>query len=146
MSTKHRNNVARNILAPMALVAAKQRVGKEDAAEVELPILVHFDAAKRGQGTGAGQQRIYKHLIAAQCIAQRTQSRSFYDITVKACDALMKASKRPTKLLDLTTGEYHAIRQALSWYLRALPMLEVGVASGAWQFADAILNNMPNAA
>lgn len=146
MSTRNRNNTARNILTPLATIVAKQRVGEEDAKEIELPILCHFDAAKRGQCTNLGQQHLYMHLLAAQCIAARTKSRQFYDVTVKACDALMKASRRPTELLDLTTGEYNAIRSALSIYLRALPAMEVGVASGAWQFADRIMNTMPNAA
>jgi hypothetical protein len=65
---------------------------------------------------------------------------------MKACDALMKASRRPTKLLDLTTQEYQSIRYAISWYLRAMPAMEVGVLSGACEFAEAILNKVPDAA
>jgi hypothetical protein len=145
MSTK-RDNTARNILTPLALVAGKQRVGEEDADAIALPLLCHFDAAKRGQCNNVGQQHLYKQLLAAQCVAVRTKSRAFYQITVDACDALMKASMRPTKLLDLTTREYETIKKAIGWYLKALPMLEEGVLSNACQFAERIMEVTPNAA
>jgi hypothetical protein len=146
MSTRNRNNTARNIIVPIARLAGKTRVGQDDADTIAMPLLLHFDAAHRGQCSNVGQQHLYKHLLAAQCVAVRTKSRAFYQITVDACDALMKASMRPTQLLDLTTGEYQKIRKAIGWYVRALPMLEVGVLSGACEFAEAILNRVPEAA
>lgn len=145
MSTRNRGN-ARNIITPLVTLAGKTRVGEEDAKTISLPLLLHFDAAHRGQCNNVGQQHLYKHLLAAQCVAVRTKSKAFYQITVDACDALMKASMRPTQLLDLTTKEYAAMRKAIGWYVKALPMLEVGVLSGACEFAEAILNRVPDAA
>jgi hypothetical protein len=124
--TKHLNPAS-----ALVAIARKQRVGEEDASLIGLPVLIHLDAAKRGQGPAAGQQFLYQHLIMASFIASRTQSKAFHAAVVAAVDALMKASKRPTKLLDLTTSEYTALRTAFSWYLRALPSLEVGLLNDA---------------
>lgn len=48
---------------------------------------------------------------------------------------LRKACARPTALLDLTTAEYAAIRLAISYYVRALPKLEVGVLAAGYEKA-----------
>jgi hypothetical protein len=50
-----------------------------------------------------------------------TGNKPLYLVGVKARDALRKACARPTQLLDLTTGEYAAIRLAVSNYVRHCP-------------------------
>lgn len=116
----------KGVINPLALVAAKQKVGEDDANEIALPVLVHLDAAKRGQGTAAGFNHLVLHVIIAAHVAAGTKSRTFYDCATRAYAALLKAGERKTKLLDLTTGEYASLRAAISMYLRALPNLEVG--------------------
>lgn len=127
MSTKKAN------INPLILVACKQKVGEEDASQIALPVLIHLDAAKRGQCTGAGCNFLTSHLIMASYIAAATKSKAFHDAVTKAYAMLEKAAARPTSLLDLTTTEYQAIRTAISWYLRSLPRLEVGVLNQACQ-------------
>lgn len=138
MSARHKIGL-RSILAPVALIAKKQRVGQEDRDKIELPLLIHLDAAKRGQGPNVGQQFLYQHLVIASYIAARTKSKPFHDAVVKANDALSKASLRPTVALDLTTGEYAAIRLAFAIYLRALPQVEIGVMDEACKAAERLM-------
>lgn len=121
MSTKKAN------INPLFLVAVKQKVGQEDADALALPVLVHFDAAKRGECTAAGANHLTLHLIIAAYIAAKTRSKTFYDCVQRAYKALEKACARPTKLLDLTTMEYTTLRAAFSMYVRALPNVEVGL-------------------
>lgn len=143
MSTKRKPiDKDRQRLTPLMLIAAKQRIGQEDADFIELPIWIHLDAAKRGQEPAQGQQHLYMHLLAAQMIAARLQNRVMYDATVAANDALMKASQRPTELLDLTTGEYKAIRKAFSMYFRFLPMMECGIVDRACSEANRLMSTM----
>jgi hypothetical protein len=123
-------------LNPLALVACKQRVGKEDANAVALPLMCHFDAAHRGQCTGSGANHLTTHLIIASYIAAATKSKAFHDLVTKAYAMLRKAAARPTKLLDLTTAEYAALKQAFAWYLRALPQIEVGLLAQACAAAE----------
>jgi hypothetical protein len=113
------------------LVAAKQRVGQEDADLIALPLLAWLDAAKRGQCTGTGCNHLTTHLIIASYLAARTKSKAFHTLVTRAYDQLRKAAERPTHLLDLTTGEYQSLRLAFSWYLRALPQIEVGMLNEA---------------
>jgi hypothetical protein len=124
---------------PLILVAAKQKVGEEDANEMALPVLVHFDAAKRGQCTAAGANHLTLHLICAAYIAAQTKSKTFYDCVQRAYAALMKAADRPTKLLDLTTGEYASMRAAISMYIRALPKVEVWLMNEASKHAARVM-------
>lgn len=131
-------------IAPMLTLVGKQKVGNEDADAVALPLLIHFDAAKRGQGPAVGQQHLYKHLIMAQLLAAWTKSQVMYDATVKACDALMKASQRPTELLDLSTSEYTAMRKAYGMYLRILPIVEVAMYGRAGDEAERLMGNISN--
>lgn len=127
MSTKKAN------INPLVLIACKQRVGDDDANSIALPVLIHLDAAKRGQGTAAGCNFLTSHLITASYIAAATKSKTFHDAVTKAYAMLEKAAARPTALLDLTTQEYQSIRTAISWYLRSLPRLEVGMLNQACQ-------------
>lgn len=125
---------------PLMLVVAKQRVGDEDADLIALPLLLHFDAAKRGQCTAAGCNHLTTHLLIASYIAAHTKSKQFHDIITKAYSMLMKAADRPTHLLDLTTSEYQALRSAFSWYLRSLPMVQIGMLTAACQTADRMMS------
>lgn len=128
-------------LVPMLTLIGKQKMGKEDADGIALPLLAHFDAAKRGQGPAVGQQHMYKHLIMAQILAARTKNRSLYDATMMACDALMKASQRPTNLLDLSTSEYVVMRKAFGIYIRLLPFFEVSMYSQVGREAEILMGS-----
>lgn len=124
---------------PLVLVAAKQKVGQEDADIMALPVLVHFDAAKRGQCTAAGANHLTLHMIVAAYIAAHTKSRAFYDCVQRAYAALSKAAARPTTLLDLTTGEYACLRPAIALYVRALPNVEVWLMNAASKHAAGVM-------
>lgn len=132
--------VPRDLINPLALVACKQRVGDEDANDIALPVLIHFDAAKRGQCTAAGCNFLTSHLIIAAFLASATRSKAFHECVDRAYQALMKAASRPTDTLDLTTSEYSALRAAFSLYLRALPSVEVGVLSRACAHSAKVMN------
>lgn len=125
VSTKKSN------INPLALIACKQQVGQEDTDAIALPVLLHLDAAKRGRCTAAGCNHLTSHLITASYIAAATKSKAFHEAVTKAYSMLEKAAARPTDELDLTTTEYQAIRTAISWYLRSLPRIEVGMLSQA---------------
>lgn len=131
--------MTRVLANPLALVACKQKVGAEDAALIELPVLIHLDAAKRGQCTNAGVNFLTTHLIIASYIAMRTRSKHFHELVTAAYAALGKASDRPTKLLDLTTGEYQVLRRAIALYLAAMPDVEVGVMAEACAAAEKMM-------
>lgn len=124
---------------PLMLVAAKQRVGEEDANAISLPVLCWLDAAKRGQCTNTGLNHLTTHVIISSWIAARTQSKTFHDSCTVAFDMLRKAAMRPGDLVALTTTEYQAIRKAFGWYIRALPNCEVLTLSRACQEAEKIM-------
>jgi hypothetical protein len=75
-------------------------------------------------------------------IAARTKSRAFYNLMHSAGEALNKAMRRPTEQLNLTTGEYQAIRTGVSWYLRSLPSVEVGALNEACMVAARALGEL----
>lgn len=127
------------VINPLVLVAAKQRVGKDDADAIALPVLVWFDAAKRGQCTNTGLNHLTTHVIIASWIAARTRSKAFHDACSHAFDMLRKAAMRPGDLVALTTKEYEACKKALGWYVRALPNCEVLTLSKACQEAERIM-------
>jgi hypothetical protein len=139
MSTKSRTIDRRHLIVPIARLAGKQRVGQEEADELTLPTLVYLDAAKRGACPHAGYNSLATTLLAAASIAQQTKSKRFYDLVNAAYNMLVKAGLRPTALLDLTTTEYQAIRSAIAWYVRSLPVIEVGVLSRAYARAQAMM-------
>lgn len=122
------------------LLNFKQKVGEEDAQAIAMPIMIHLDCAKREACTAAGANFLTKHLIIASYIAARKQSQRFHDQVTKAYAALGKASARPTELLDLTTGEYKAIKLAIKTYLLALPNVEVGILNDASNATQELLN------
>lgn len=121
---------------PLVLLCKKQAVGIEDADSIALMVLLHFDAAKRGVCTNGGANFLTRNLIMGSYIAARTKSKQFHDAITNAYNALKKASDRPTKDLALATSEYQTIRKGLSWYLRALPQVEIGVMSEACRVAE----------
>ncbi len=112
---------------PLDLLAAKQLVGEKEGDKTALLVLVALDAAKRGAAPAALANTLTEHLLTSAAIWSQQGNRPLYDVAVVAWQALLKAGARPTRLLDLTTGEYAAIRRAIACYVRALPLLEVGV-------------------
>lgn len=124
---------------PLHLIAAKQKVGQEDTDSIELMVMCHFDAAKRGQCTGAGANFMTTHLIIASYIASRLKSSDFHGRVTQAYIALKRASDRPTQLLDLTTGEYKLLQTAWRWYFRSMPQVEVGVMAEACAYAQSAM-------
>lgn len=131
----------RDVINPLLLVVAKQPVGQEDADAIALPVLAHFDAAKRGQCTAAGCNHLTTHLLIAAHIASATKSKTFYETVNKAYNALMKAAERPTKLLDLSTTEYKSLRAAFSMYIRALPRVEIARMTAACKHAETVMSS-----
>lgn len=120
---------------PLDLLAAKQAVGREDADATALVVLIALDAAKRGMAPASLANTLTEHLLTSAAIWSQQGNRRLYDKSVLAWTALRKACARPTALLDLTTGEYAAIRLSIAYYVRALPKLEVGVLAVAYDKA-----------
>lgn len=119
----------------LLLFGAKQLVGQADADAIALPLMIHLDAAHRDAGTDAGCNFMARHLIVASLIAARTRSQAFYEQVQEAFAMLKKSAARDTKRIDLTTGEYTALRAAFAVYLQALPKVEVGLMAEAWRVA-----------
>lgn len=130
---------ARPSFSPLNLIAMKQKVGQADADTIALPLLAHLDGAKRGRGSVGCHQFLTLHLIIAVAIASQIGARKFYDQGVAAYAALEKSAARPTKELDLTTGEYKVIRAAFASYLCALPQLEIATMYKASQHAARVM-------
>ncbi len=125
---------------PLRLLAGKTALGQEVANQVALPVLISLDAAKRSRAPASLANILTQHLLIATVIWTSLKNRPVYDSTVAAWDALKKACERPTQLLDLTTGEYQAIRKALSYYVRALPYVELKTFTYAGEIALRELN------
>lgn len=111
---------------PLEVLAAKQVAGQEDADATALVVLIALDAAKRGLAPVHLTNVLTEHLLTAAAVWSQMGNRKLYDAAVVAWQAQCKACARPTALLEFTTGEYAAIRLAISHYVRALPVLEVG--------------------
>jgi len=112
---------------PLDVLAAKRLIEPEDADKIAMLVLIALDAAKRGQAPASLANTLTEHLLTSAAIWSQQGNRRLYDKSVLAWTALRKACARPTALLDLTTGEYAAIRLSIAYYVRALPKLEVGV-------------------
>lgn len=125
----------KRIVNPIAVLGAKQRLGEDDAKQFALIPLIFLDAAKRGKCPHAGYNTLATTILAAASIASQTRSKAFYDLANRAYGLLVKAGMRPTDSLDLTTTEYNAVRAVISWYVRALPTLEIGIFSRAYSLA-----------
>lgn len=126
-------------MTPFELIARKQAVGREYADEVELYVLCHFDAAKRGRCTGPGFNFVSQHLVMAFFIGARLKSAPLMAVTQAAGEAWNKAGNRQTECADLTTGEYAAMRAGLRAYFRALPKVEAGTYREACNVADRVM-------
>jgi hypothetical protein len=126
---------ARFLLNPLDVLAGKQSVGQEEADKTALLVLIALDAAKRGAAPASLANALTEHLLTSAAIWSQQGNRPLYDKTVLAWGHLRKACARPTALLDLTTGEYAVIRLAISYYVRALPKLEVGVLAAGYEKA-----------
>lgn len=122
-------------LNPLTLLAGKQLVGQEEGDKTALLVLIALDAAKRGAAPGALANTLTEHLLTSAAVWSHQGNRRLYDKAVLAWTALRKTCARPTELLDLTTGEYAAIRLAISYYVRALPKLEVGALAVGYEKA-----------
>jgi hypothetical protein len=121
------------------LIALKQKVGREYAAEAELFVLCHFDAAKRGKLGPVGYNFISRHLVIAQYIGARLKSAKLLEPAKLAGIAWQRAGARPGTDASLTTNEYTAMRAGLSAYFRALPQIEAGTYRQAVNVADQIM-------
>lgn len=115
------------IADPLDLLAAKRRIDADTVDQLALAVLLALDAAKRSAAPASVANTLTEHLLTSVAIWSQTGNKPLYLIGAKAWQALIKACARPTELLDLTTGEYAAIRRAISYYLRALPQIEIGV-------------------
>lgn len=125
----------RFVLNPLALLEAKQLVGEEEGDKTALLVLIALDAAKRGAAPASLANTLTEHLLTSAAIWSQQGNRRLYQVAVAAWTALLKACARPTELLDLTTGEYAAIRLAIGYYVRALPLLEVGALAAGYEKA-----------
>ena len=117
----------RPMIDPIVFLTKKQLIGQADTDKIELPVLVHFDAAKRGRITNPGYNFISRHLVMANFLAVRLKSRSFQTISECAGKLWSKAGSRPGEFASLTTKEYAAIRACLGVYFRHLPRVEIGL-------------------
>lgn len=140
------NPTRSSLINPLNLLIKKQLVGQEDADKVELPVLLHFDAARRGRLNGAGYNFISRHLVMAHYLAVRRKSRSFLTIAECAGTLWRKAGMRPEDDLGLTTKEYRAIRACLGVYFRHLPYTEIGMYMEACQVADRLMSDAKSVA
>lgn len=121
-----------SVINPLMLIAAKNKPDQESVDKIHWPVLIALDAAKRGKATGYLANTLRDHVMTCVVLWASRGNRPLYTQATEAWNALCKAFGRPTDLLDLTTTEYQTIRKALSYYLRALPMLEIGVIAGAF--------------
>lgn len=121
------------------LIAVKQRIDPDDVYSVELAVLLALDAAKRGAAPAPVANTLTEHLATSAAIWSQMGNKPLYTAAAEAWQQLRKACMRETVLLDLTTGEYAAIRKAISYYVRALPKFEVGAFTRAQGIALARL-------
>ena len=109
------------------LIAVKQRISEEDVFMIRMAVMTALDGAKRRAATGRMANTLSLHLLTACGIWSQMGNKPLYDEGARAWRAHSNALQRPTDLLDLTTGEYAAIKLAIRHYVLALPKLEVGV-------------------
>jgi hypothetical protein len=121
------------------VLALKTKVGREYADEAELFVLIHFDAAKRGQLGPIGYNFISRHLVMAQYIFARLKNAEFMLLAQLAGEAWQKAGARPTESAELTTNEYTAMRAGLAAYFKALPRIEAGTYRQAVNVAEQVM-------
>ncbi len=125
---------------PLLILVSKQAVGAPAADLIELPVLIYFDAARRGQLPAFGYNCIAEHLVMAYYLSVRLKSPSFKLIAEHAGNAWRSAGGRPTGKLDLSKREYRAVRAALGVYFRHLPYVELGMYREAYETAIALMH------
>lgn len=141
MSTRRKSGPPMPAINPLLRIAAKGLVPPEFADKVALIVLLALDAAKRGQCNNAQANTLTLHLCAAKLLWARARNKAMWDRAAAGFDALFRAAGRDLdKPMTLTTGEYSTIRTAVSYYVQALPLLEVGKLAGATQHAAELLN------
>lgn len=130
---------------PLQRLYGKQKLGQEAADECALVMLLSIDAAKRGRATGRISNNLALYLLTAVSIWHRTGKTGLYQEAATAWEQFSKACARPTQLLDLTTGEYKAIRAALAHFIDALPMIELATFTEALGLAASTLGEVATA-
>lgn len=126
-------------MSPFDLIHAHQRVGHEYADEAELFVLLHFDAAKRGQLAPIGYNFISRHLVMAQYIFARLKANDVLKVVQLAGLAWQNVGGRPGKLVYLEDVEYVTLCAGLRAYFRALPRIEAGTYRLACNVADKVM-------
>lgn len=124
---------------PLWVVAGKASIPQEDIDDIHLEALIALDAAKRGQATGYLANKLRDHVMTCVVLWRNKGNRALYENAIHAWNALVKAFQRPTQLLDLTTTEYQLIRRSMSYYLRAIPKLEIGVLTASFLEAQRVI-------
>jgi hypothetical protein len=128
-----------NPVNPLWVIAGKQAIPQDDIDDIHMEALIALDAAKRGQATGYLANKLRDHVMTYVVLWRNKGNRTLYLNAVEAWNQLVKAFQRPTDLLDLTTGEYQAIRRSMSYYLRAMPKIEIGVLTASFLEAQRVI-------
>lgn len=128
-----------SVINPLTVIAAKNKLPQSDVDDIHWDALIALDAAKRGKATGHLANKLRDHVMTCVVLWRNKGNRALYENAVEAWNALVKAFQRPTELLDLTTTEYQLIRRSLSYYLRAIPQLEIGVLTGSFIEAQRVI-------
>lgn len=118
-------------MAGLRAIVGRQKIGASDAADIELPVRIHFEAIHRGEGTAAGENFVVFTVMTGLVVANSIKSRLLYDIGFAAYEALRRASERPTPVLTLTTGEFKAVCAFFKSYFSLLPSLDLKTLHGA---------------
>lgn len=122
------------------LIERKQKIGTARADQIELPVLIYFDAARTHKRCPpAGYNHIAYHLVLAYYLAKVDRSPSFCAICDYAGEAWRKAGGRAGNDLALTAKEYKIVRACLGVYFRKLPYIEQGVYQQAVVVVDRIM-------
>lgn len=128
-------------LNPIERIHLRQKLGREYAEEVELPVLLAFDGVKREKSTGRMANTVALHLVAAQCLFHALKAPKELDVARVASNHWGVACARPDHPLRLTTTEYMAVRKCLKLYFRALPKIEIGTYRTAANAAAQLMNS-----
>jgi hypothetical protein len=123
--------------APDLAAIRREKVGRKDAEDLELRAYLCLDAAKRSRCPMEAYHYLATVITMAAYIGRRCGIPELEGDAIEAGLALNRAGLRPTRLLDLTTGEYKSIRPVLRRYFAVLPDLELGVLDDARRLAEA---------
>jgi hypothetical protein len=112
---------------PPVFDAMKAKVGRDDANQIALHLLLNFDMAERGLGDERCAHVLAKHLLIALAIGERSNIKALHEAAGDGYEALEKVCKRQTEFLAFTMRDYRAIRRAVVAYLQVLPNVAVGL-------------------